>query len=105
MNTDMEINIKSKADSEHLSEAQIDEIVIAQADDDAVWEAPTYVRRAIEWSIPLPSALAARVAFFARLHREPSVEDWLRQIVQERLDLEEAAFIELKRDLVAKRNA
>ena len=33
---------------------------------------------------------------------EVSVEDWLRRIIQERIDLEEAAFTGLKRDLAAK---
>jgi len=52
--------------------------------------------------VPLPSELAARAAFFARLHREMNVEDWLIRVIQERVDLEEAAFAGLKRDLVAK---
>jgi len=50
----------------------------------------------------LPFELAARAAFFARLHREASVEEWLRRVIQERIDLEEAAFAGLKRDLAVK---
>jgi len=51
------------------------------------------------------SELASRAAFFARLHQELSVEDWLRRIIQERIDFEEAAFAELKRAIAAKSNA
>ena len=53
-------------------------------------------------AVPLPSALATRVAFFARLHREQSMEAWIERIIQERLDLEEAAFAGLKRDLATR---
>ncbi len=85
-----------------LSEEEIDEIVTAQADDDSAWEEPIRVHKAKLFSVPLPSELAARVAFFARLHREASIADWLTRVVQERMDLEEAAFAELKRDLTVK---
>jgi hypothetical protein len=43
--------------------------------------------------------LAARAAFFAKLHREKRVEDWLQRIIQERLELEEAAFKAVKQNL------
>ena len=80
----------------------MDVIVVAQADDNSAWEKPIRVRKAEPTSVPLPSELAARAAFFACLHREMNVEDWLRRVVQERIDLEEAAFAGLKRDLAAK---
>lgn len=94
------MNTKDKANV--LSEEEIDTIVVAQADDDSAWEKPIRVRKAKPTSVPLPSELAARAAFFARLHREVSVEDWLRRVIQERIDLEEAVFAGLKRDLAAK---
>ena len=94
------MNAKGKA--KVLSEEEIDSIVVSQADDDSAWEKPIRVRKAKPTSVPLPSELATRAAFFARLHREVSVEDWLRRIIQERIDLEEAAFAGLKRDLAAK---
>lgn len=80
----------------------MDEIVIAQADDDSAWEKPVRVKKTRLTSVRLPAELAARIAFLARLHREPSMEDWLRRIVEERVELEEAAFIDLKRDLASK---
>jgi len=94
--------VKGKAKEEKLSEEQMDAIVVAQADDDSAWEKPIYVRKAGIASMPLSSELAAYAAFLARLHREASVEDWLRRIIQERINLEEAAFAGLKRDLAAK---
>lgn len=95
------MSIKRKA--KVLTEEEIDRIVMAQADDDSAWEKPIFVRKAKSASVHVPSELAERAAFFARLHREKKVENWLRRIIQERIDLEEAAFAGLKRDL-AKNN-
>jgi len=81
------------------SEEQIDELVIAQAKDDAAWEEPVRTKRPSPASLTLPPDLVARAAFFARLHRETSTEDWLARIIQERIDLEEAIFVGLKRQL------
>jgi DNA polymerase III alpha subunit (gram-positive type) len=88
--------------SKILSEEEIDEIVITQANDDSQWEEPIHVNRSKKLSIPVTSKLAERIAFFTRLHHEPSVGDWLRHIIQERLDMEESAFVELKHDLERK---
>ncbi|HYE66050.1 MAG TPA: hypothetical protein VD966_10730 [Pyrinomonadaceae bacterium] len=84
-----------------LTEEEIDEIVMAQADDDDAWEESVHVRRP-QAAISLPSELASRAAFFARLHREAGLEDWVKRVIQERIDMEEAAFAELKRDLAKK---
>ena len=88
-----------------LSEKAIDKVVVSQADDDSAWEKPIRVRRVKPTSLPLPSELAMRAAFFARLHRESNVNDWLKRIIRERIDLEEAAFSGLKRELAAKNGA
>ena len=84
------------------TEDEIDEIVETQADDDSAWGKPHKVRKPKGPNVPLPSELAARAAFFARLHHEASLETWVQRIVHERIDLEEAAFAELKRQLAAK---
>ena len=94
--------MSARKKAQPLSERDIDQIVVAQAEDDAAWGKPVQVHRPKTARVPLPSALAARVAFFARLHREQSVEAWIERIIQERLNLEEAAFAGLKRDLAAK---
>ncbi|MFH1905858.1 MAG: hypothetical protein ABIL11_00490 [Chloroflexota bacterium] len=50
----------------------------------------------------IPPDLAARAAFLARLHRKTSVEEWLTRIIQERIELEEAAFTGAKQELTTK---
>jgi hypothetical protein len=87
-----------------LSEKQIDAAVIGQAGDDAAWERLVRVRRR-RTSLSLSAELAARAAFFARLHRETSVDEWLRRIIRERIDLEEAALSRVSRELGRKRSA
>lgn len=87
---------------ENLSEEEIDQAVVAQADDDAAWEKPIYVRSTKPTFLSIPAELSARVAFLARVHRKGSVEEWLTHIIQERVELEEAAFTGAKRDLAAK---
>jgi hypothetical protein len=94
--------MKTKSRKRKLTDEEVDEIVTAQADDDSAWDRPVRVKKTRSTSIHLPAELAARIVFLARLHREPSVEDWLRRIVEERVELEEAAFIGLKRDLASK---
>ncbi|HKC64889.1 MAG TPA: hypothetical protein VKB86_14700 [Pyrinomonadaceae bacterium] len=83
-----------------ISEEEIDRIIIAQADDDSAWGKPVGVHKSESSAVSLPAELASRAAFFARLHREASVGEWLKRIIEERIDIEEAAFAESKRDLV-----
>lgn len=85
-----------------LSQDEIDAFVVAHADDDSAWEKPIRVSREKFASLSIPAELAARAAFLARLHREPSIESWLRHIIQERVELEEAAFLGAKRELTTK---
>jgi hypothetical protein len=80
-----------------LSEAEIDEQVIAQADDASAWEKPVRVRPAKSMTLDLPSELVVRAAFCARMSHAASVGDWLRRIVQERIELEETAFARSQR--------
>jgi len=82
-----------------LSEKQVDELVIAQADDDSAWEEPINVKTASHSTFELPSELAAKAAFFARLHKTSTVEEWITGILKERIAFEEAAFAELKHAL------
>ena len=84
-----------------LSEEEIDQIVVAQSNDDSAWEKPIRVRRTKPAPLSIPADLAARAAFLAQLHRKTSVEEWLTYIIQERVELEEAAFLMVKHDLAA----
>ena len=86
----------------NVSEREIDQTVVAQANDDSAWEKPVRVRRAKPASLSIPASLAARAAFLARLHRRSSLAEWLTHIIQERVELEEAAFVGAKHDLAAR---
>jgi hypothetical protein len=88
--------------SKKLSDDDIDRIVVAQADDDSAWDDPIEVRRAKPASLSIPAELAARAAFLAQLHRKTSVDEWLKLIIQERIELEEAAFVGIKRELATR---
>lgn len=59
------------------NEDEIDEIVEAQADDDSAWGKLQKVRKPKGPDVPLPSELAARAAFFARVHHEASLHSRL----------------------------
>jgi hypothetical protein len=86
----------------NLSEKETDQIVVAQANDDSAWEKAIRVPRTKPALLCIPSDLAARAAFLAQLRRTKSVEGWLAPIIQERIELEEAAFIGAKQDLTTK---
>lgn len=84
-----------------LDENEIDRHVIDQVDDDAAWEKPVRVKRD-KTSLTLPANLAARAAFLARLHRKASVNEWLTDVIQERVELEEAAFADARQAMSPK---
>ena len=90
---------RSRATRKKPAEEEIDEIVVAQADDDLAWEDPVQVEMAKATSLSIPTKLAARAAFLARLHREKDLEEWLTRIIRERVELEEIAFVEVKLEL------
>jgi hypothetical protein len=85
-----------------LTENEIDQRVIAQADDPSAWERPIRVCRTKSAALSIPADLAARAAFFARVHRRKDVGDWLTHVIQERIELEEAAFAGAKQELAGK---
>ena len=83
-----------------ISEEEIDRLVASQADDDSAWDKPIRVCKSKSSAVSLPAELASRAAFFARLHREASLQEWLKRIIEERINIEEAVFAESKRDLI-----
>lgn len=88
-----------------LTEEEIDQAAIEQANDDSAWERPIRVGKKKTVSFSLPADLTARAAFLAQLHRETSLEDWLARIIRERVELEELAYGQAKRDLTTKMTA
>ena len=87
-----------------LSEDEIDKVVVAQAEDDSAWEEPIRVRKDKAASLSIPAELVKRASFLAKLHREKGAEEWLTRIIRERVELEEIAFAEVKRDLKEKQS-
>ena len=86
-----------------LTEDEIDERVIAEADDDSAWDPPIHVSRK-QAAIGLSGNLAQRAAFLARLHRERNLQSWVERVVRERVELEERAFTQARRELASKTN-
>jgi predicted HicB family RNase H-like nuclease len=84
--------------SRRATDDEIDERVIAQAEDDAAWEPLVQVSRK-QAAIGLPGSLAQRAAFLARLHRERSLQTWVERVIRERVELEERAFTQARREL------
>ena len=93
--------MNAKHEADNLSEKEIDDIVTAQADDETAWDDAISVHLQVPTIMSLPPEVAAQAAFFAQLHKKSSVEDWLRSIIQERIDFEEAAFAGLKQALLS----
>ncbi len=85
----------------NLSEEQIDDLVVAQAEDPTAWNSPIQVEMDTSISLQLSPELAARAAFLSRLHHQSNVEEWLKAIVLERIRFEEGAFAALKNSLAA----
>ncbi len=92
----------SMKNKKKLSEQEIDRLIISQADDESAWGKPIRVRKAKPASVSIPPELAARAAFLAQLHRTKNLEEWLKQVIEERVELEEAAFMDVKQDLSTK---
>ncbi|HVT05452.1 MAG TPA: hypothetical protein VHL58_18990 [Thermoanaerobaculia bacterium] len=78
--------------------------MIAQAEDDSAWESPVLVSRK-QAAIGLPASLSQRAAFLARLHRERDLQTWVERVVRERVELEERAFTQARRELAPKTGA
>lgn len=84
-----------------LTQEEIDERVIGQAEDDTKWEPLVHVSRK-QAAIGLPGSLAQRAAFLARLHRERNLQAWVERVIRERVELEERAFTQARRELGSK---
>jgi hypothetical protein len=77
-------------------------LVVAEAETEGSWDEPVIVHKAENALLSLPPELVARASFLAKIHREPNLEDWLMRIIRERIEIEEVAFLEVKRELAMK---
>ncbi|MHB8764882.1 MAG: hypothetical protein ACYDA8_11195 [Deferrisomatales bacterium] len=85
-----------------LSPAEIDDLVTAQAEDDSAWGRAVEVKRTRAASFAIPPELAERAAFLARVHHAAGLQEWLTQVITERIELEEGAYAAVKRELEAR---
>lgn len=81
-----------------ISEQEIDDLVINEADEESAWEEPIAVKKG-NTTLQMPAELAKRAKFLAQLHHKQDVESWITQIVRERIELEEGAFLIAKREM------
>ena len=95
------MNKQENKRTSELDEEELDRLVISQADDESAWEAPIRVERSNPYSLTIPGELAARAAFLATLHRESGIARWVERVVRERVELEELAFTEAKKELAS----
>ena len=84
-----------------IDQEAIDQLVIAHSDDESAWGPPIRVEKSEPASLSIPGDLAARAAFLASLHRETGVDKWVERILRERVELEELAFAEAKKELAS----
>jgi hypothetical protein len=95
------MNTRKKRKSTTLNQEAVDQLVIDHSDDESAWEAPIRVKRSEPASLSIPGDLAARAAFLASLHREAGLDKWVERVLRERVELEELAFAEVKRELAS----
>ena len=82
-----------------LSEKEIDEIVIKEADDLTKWEKPIAVKMRRAISLQLSPELVQKAKFLAETHKAENYREWLENIIRERIELEEDLLQTLKSDL------
>jgi hypothetical protein len=95
------MSTRKKRKATTLGQEAIDRLVIAQSEDQSAWEPPIRVKKSKSASLSIPGGLAARAAFLARLHHEGKVDKWLERVIRERVELEELAFAEVKKQLAS----
>jgi hypothetical protein len=98
------MNTAKRIKTVSLSHDAIDRLVVSQAEDDSAWESPVRVMRSKPVPVLIPGDLAARAAFLARLHRVAGLDKWVERIVRERVELEEFAFSQARKELASPRS-
>jgi hypothetical protein len=83
------------------TQEEIDNRVVAEADDETAWEPAVHVSRK-QAEIGLSANLARRASFLAQLHRERDLQAWVEKVIRERVELEERAFSQARRELSPK---
>ena len=82
-----------------VTERQIDEIVTTEAEDLSKWEEPVLVKQSGVTSIRLSSETISKARRLAKIHKSRGYQTWLKQVIEERIRLEEDILSELKEGL------
>jgi len=82
-----------------LTEEEIDEIVISEADDITKWEEPISVKPLGTALIRLSPDMIEKARYFAKVHNYHSYQIWLKRVIEDRIKTEEEILKELKQDL------
>jgi predicted DNA-binding protein len=82
-----------------LSEREIDAIVTKEAKDPSKWEEPVLVKQSGVTSIRLSSETIRKAKRLAKIHKSRGYQTWLKQVIEERIRLEEDILTELKEEL------
>jgi hypothetical protein len=77
-----------KKDKSKLTEDEIDEIVIRQADDPSAWGKLVHVKAMSVVPIPLSPRLIEKAKVIARRRRMKGYQAWMQRVIQERIKLE-----------------
>jgi len=97
------MSTRRSARRNHRSEAQIDELVVSQAEDNRAWHPPVQVQRGKAGSFSIPADLAERARFLAHIHRASGLQEWVSRVIRERIEIEEVAYAAAKREIKSKR--
>ena len=95
------MSTRKRSKTTTLDQEAIDQLVIGHSDDESAWGTPIRVKKSKQASLSIPGDLAARAAFLAGLHREVGVDKWVERVLRERVELEELAFAEVKKELAS----
>ena len=79
-----------------FTEEEVDEIVTKEADDFTKWEEPILVKPAGATSIRLSPETIKKAKYLAKIHKFRGYQTWLKQIIEERIRIEEGILTELR---------
>jgi hypothetical protein len=82
-----------------LTEQEIDEIVVSEANDSTKWEEPISVKPSGAALIRLSSDMIEKARYLAKLHNYHSYQTWLKRVIEDRIKTEEELLKELKQEL------
>jgi len=78
-----------------LTEGEIDRLVVAEANDMPKWGEPVSVKPT---SIRLSPSIIQKAKYLARLHKTRGYQTWIKQVLQERIRLEEEILSGFKKE-------